>query len=69
MAQFIDVQCFDLVLAPAERLRPGRIHAREIAIEIAYTKQVLGYLPDTVTLSRPFRYQAGEAMAFTSTQQ
>src|ERR1700733_2594589 len=69
MAQFVDVQRLDLVLAPAERFRPGRVHAREVAIEIAYTEQVLGYLPDTVTLPRPFRQQAGEPLALAGAQQ
>src|ERR1700727_1250438 len=69
MAQFVDMQRLDLVLAPAERPRPGWIYACEIAIEIADTEQVLGYLPDAVTLPRPFREQAGEALAFAGAQQ
>src|SRR6202040_2939412 len=53
MAQRTDMHRFDLVLAPAEQPAPGRIHGKEIAVEIRDPEQILGHVPDAVPLLRP----------------
>src|SRR5215831_8355398 len=51
MAQVIDVERFNLIFAPAQRLSPSRIDAEEIAVEVCDTEQVFGDVPDAVTFA------------------
>src|SRR5579885_3126270 len=52
VAQFAHVHRLDLVLAPAEQARPGRIDAGEVALEIGDAEQILRHHPDAVAFAR-----------------
>ena len=48
MPQLADMHPLDLVLAPAEERRPGRIDAGEITVEIGDAEQIFRDLPNAV---------------------
>ncbi len=49
----VEVRADEVVLGPAERLGPGRVHRAVAAVEAAYEEQVAARAPDHVALVRP----------------
>src|SRR5215470_3060914 len=56
MAQLVDMQRFDFVLAPAEQICPCGVGAEEVAIEVRDAKQIFGHLPDAIAFTGALRY-------------
>jgi hypothetical protein len=56
MAQLVDMQRFDFVLAPAEQICPCGVGAEEVAIEVRNAEQILGHLPDAIAFTRALLY-------------
>src|SRR5215813_8001453 len=56
MAQLVDMQRFDFVLAPAEQCCPCGVGAEEVAVEVRNAEQILGHFPNAIAFTRALLY-------------